>query len=475
MVINEFLSYCLNKNLIVIRDVIFFQNQISALLDIEEVAPFEKVENIRHIDDILAAIATKYSTESMPSLQECLKSKVMSLVMARPSEIEQVFYGFEDAKDRTDYFYQYCKDVNYIKEKQVAKNIHYHYASEYGLVDITINCSKPEKDPKEIAMLKASESTSSFIKCPLCIENEGFIGNISKADRSNHRMITMPLNQESYYFQYSPYSYFEQHSILISEKHQDMVINADTFTKLIDFVDQYPHYFVGSNADLPIVGGSLLTHDHYQAGVHEFALNRACSIYDFSVGLTKVEVLKWPMSCIKLSSHDAKDVLVHVNRLFEDWCQFTDLDKDILSHTGELRHNTVTPIVRKVSGIYEVIIVLRNNRCNEAYPDGIFHPHPNKHHVKKENIGLIEVMGLAVLPERLLQVKACLLEVIQNNASLPQELEAFEDMLNMARMSDVPATTIDEQIAIVFMDVLKDCAVFKQEQDLIEYIKRVFA
>lgn len=474
MSIDQYLTYCLNKKLITKRDVIFLQNQLAALLGIEISKPFQFVKQLVHIDDILQNIVDEYCTETLPSLQECLKSKVMSLVMLSPSQIENQFYSITDAKAQTDYFYQYCKDVNYIKEKQVAKNIHYHYASDYGLVDITINCSKPEKDPKEIAMLKVSETTLSYPKCPLCIENEGFLGSISKADRSNHRMIAMDLNNESYFFQYSPYSYFEQHAILISEHHQDMVINEATFAKLIDFVDKYPHYFIGSNADLPIVGGSLLTHDHYQAGVYEFALNRAKSLYDFSIGTTKIEVLKWPMSCIKLTSCDAADVLKQANRIFKDWCSYTDLDNDIIAYTNDVRHNTVTPIVRKINGSYEIIIVLRNNRCNEAYPDGIFHPHPDKHHVKKENIGLIEVMGLAVLPERLLKVKASMLQAIQNNTPLDESLSAFEGMFNIAKNANNSDVAIDEQIAVVFMEVLKDCAVFKKEQELVNYVKGLF-
>lgn len=471
MEFNEFLSYCIEKKILDQRDINYVCNSLMTYLCLDEPIYFQEVTVTKNIDQLLAEIIDKYFGND--TLFECQKSKLISLVMDKPSTIQSNFYSYDNPKMRTQYFYQYCKDVNYIKCTQLSLNEHYQYVCGYGRFDITINCAKPEKDPHEIALLKTLEKANKYPTCPLCIENEGYFGSVNQGDRANHRMIIMQLHDETYYFQYSPYSYFNEHAILISEKHKDMVINNHTFLKLLDFVDQYPHYFIGSNADLPIVGGSLLTHDHYQAGVFEFAINRATVLFGFYIGQTKIEVLNWPMSVIRLFSEDKQNLIENICKLYNHWCSYSNEQLNIVSSSENQRHNTVTPIARYNNG-YEMTIVLRNNRKSEQYPDGIFHPHKDKHHIKKENIGLIEVMGLAVLPERLIKTKRRLIQVIEGQKELPSDLVDFHSIYSIALQSQNPSKTIDEQIGSIFVDVLCDCAVFKQLEDLIDYVKGVY-
>ncbi|MBW7460126.1 UDP-glucose--hexose-1-phosphate uridylyltransferase, partial [Paenibacillus sepulcri] len=308
----------------------------------------------------------------------------------------------------TDTFYQLNIDSNYIRMDRIRKNQYWKQTTEYGELEITVNLSKPEKDPKEIAMLKTI-APSKYPKCLLCAENIGYAGRADHPARQNLRVIPLELTGEEWYFQYSPYVYYNEHSIVFNSKHVPMRITRETFARLLDFVDSFPHYFIGSNADLPIVGGSILNHDHFQAGRHVFPMETAkveTEFADPSAEELSFGIVNWPMSVLRIHGGSKKDVLQAAGRVLDAWKMYSDPDADVLAFSdinGErIPHNTITPIARlRDNGQYELDLVLRNNRTSEAYPDGIFHPHQELHHIKKENIGLIEVMGLAILPGRL--------------------------------------------------------------------------
>ncbi|REE92803.1 UDPglucose--hexose-1-phosphate uridylyltransferase [Paenibacillus taihuensis] len=345
------------------------------------------------------------------TFRDLLDSRIMGLLMPRPSETAAQFKRTaeqEGVKKATDDFYRLNIDSNYIRMDRIAKNQYWQHETDYGKLEITINLSKPEKDPKEIALLKTM-APSHYPKCLLCPDNVGYAGRADHPGRQNLRIVPLELQGDAWYFQYSPYVYYNEHSIVFHSKHVPMRISRDSFARLLDFVDAFPHYFIGSNADLPIVGGSILNHDHFQAGRHVFPMELAPTEQTFvdpSVPGLTFSTVAWPMSVVRLSGSDKAAVLKAAGHILDSWREYSDADANIGAFTekdGErIPHNTITPIARlRDDGQYEMDLVLRNNRTNDEFPDGIFHPHPHLHHIKKENIGLIEVMGLAVLPGRL--------------------------------------------------------------------------
>lgn len=408
--ISRLISYGLKKGLIRNDDVVYTQNRILEVLDLDEFQACSVEERQENPSDILNNIL-KWACENNRLIdpsnieKELLDTKLIACLMPRPSEVIATFqeYYREDPQRATDYYYKLSQDSNYIRTDRIKKNQAWRTQTKYGELDITINLAKPEKDPKEIAAAREIKS-SDYPKCLLCKENEGYRGRINHPPRQNHRIIPLELNNERWYLQYSPYIYYHEHCIVFKDQHEPMKISGETFDRLLEFTEKFPHYFIGSNSDLPIVGGSILSHDHFQGGHYEFAMARAPLKYKMQIkGYSDVlaGIIKWPMSTIRLRGADRFRLSHAAGHIFEGWKNYSDMELDILAHTKDLPHNTVTPIARRRGSLFELDLVLRNNRTNEVYPAGIFHPHQEVHHIKKENIGLIEVMGLAVLPPRL--------------------------------------------------------------------------
>jgi len=370
-----------------------------------------------------------------------------------------------------------------MRTSRIAKNKNWQVNTDYGILDLTINLSKPEKDPKVIAMVKQLP-TSNYPKCLLCKENVGYSGTLSHPARQNHRIIPLNLGDEGWFLQYSPYVYYNEHCIVIKNEHEPMKISRLTFRRLLAFVHQFKHYFVGSNADLPIVGGSILTHDHFQGGAHVFAMESAVPLKTFTIADVKVQFLKWPLSVFRLS-HPKQELLIELAaHILESWQRYDDESLGIKSHTKERPHHTITPIARFRAGQYELDLVLRDNQTSEAHPDGIFHPHAHLHHLKKENIGLIEVMGLAVLPGRLkdeLQVvKDALLcrdrEVLLKAGLVKHEPWLGELLAKYEEIKEFQAMAIIEQeIGFKFVEVLECCGVFKLTDEGLAGVERFIA
>lgn len=414
--VERLLQFALQKDLITSWDLIPCRNALLDLLAIEE--PGEEMLSSEVPDDISSILepildycANKgLLKENTNTYRDLMDTKIMGILTPRAAEIIQKFrslyaHGPEDA---TNYFYQLSQRTNYIRRGRIEKNIDWKSPTPYGELEITINLSKPEKTPEEIESAKAAPA-SNYPKCVLCVENVGYSGRMNHPARQNHRVIPITLNGERWYLQYSPYVYYNEHCIVLKEEHVPMKISKDSFCRLFDFVEQFPHYFLGSNADLPIVGGSILSHDHFQGGNHIFPMAKAPikeKFYYSSDPSVQIGIVDWPLSAIRLSS-EKKESLTDLSAfILEKWKKYSDEDLDILSCTKDeagrwVPHNTITPIVRKNHHAFEIDLVLRNNRRTKEHPDGLFHPHRHLHHIKKENIGLIEVMGLAVLPGRL--------------------------------------------------------------------------
>ena len=492
--INQLLNYGLNNKLIEEHDVIYCANK---LVDILKVKTFEleKTEDIEI--HVLLEKLCDYAYEqgiinsNDVTTYDLFDTLLMDVIMPRPSEVLRKFnYKFLGNKEEaTNYFYDLAIKSNYIRMNRIKKNICFKHNCEYGTLDITINLSKPEKDPKMIALAKSIPSTG-YPKCLLCYENMGYAGNLNHPARQNHRIIPLVLENEDYFIQYSPYVYYNEHSIVFNKEHKPMVIDKKTFAKLLDFVRQYDHYFVGSNADLPIVGGSILSHDHFQGGKYNFAMFDADVLKTYSLAKypnTEVEYINWPLDTIRIKGKDKNELTNLADKILKKWINYSRKEIEIISHTGETRHNTITPIVRNNKGIYEMYLVLRNNRTNEKFPDGIYHPNQSLHHIKKENIGLIEVMGLAVLPKRLKEemdlLKKVMLEAqCKDNINIESIMKHMDWAKEKLAKYSFTTENIDEifnyEIGEVFKEVLLDCGVFKfgnklEEMDLfIEYLKK---
>ncbi|WP_316571515.1 UDP-glucose--hexose-1-phosphate uridylyltransferase [Neobacillus sp. YIM B06451] len=477
--IQALLDRALACDMIEQQDEIYARNQIMALLELDEFIENSAGPDSKGIPDLLEALA-EYAAEKeiiggLDSEREIFTGKIMNVLIPRPSDVNALFYEKYKTNPNlaTDYFYELSKNSNYIQTKQIAKNISYTYESDYGTLDITINLSKPEKDPKQIALEREMKNRApAYPKCLLCIENEGYAGRIGYPARSNHRIIGLELGGEPWYLQYSPYVYYNEHCIVLSAEHRDMKIGRAAFTRLLEFVAQFPAYFLGSNADLPIVGGSILSHDHYQGGKYEFAMARAGEIYSFPVGgFPNVEAaaLKWPLSVIRLRGNDPNDLVSAADKIYESWKCYSDPEAGIEAYTSQTRHNTVTPIARKRGHQFEMDLVLRNNRTSVEHPLGIFHPHSDVQHIKKENIGLIEVMGLAVLPARLQsELKKIEKYLLGEEADVKDYHLAWADELKQRHSAELSLHTapaiIRQHVGAKFARVLEDAGVFKQTE-----------
>ena len=407
--------------------------------------------------------------------RDLFDTRIMSMLMPRPSEVIRRFrelYENESPRAATDYYYKLSQDSDYIRRYRIARDMKWIAPTKYGDLDITINLSKPEKDPKAIAAARNARQ-SGYPKCLLCRENEGYAGRVNHPARQNHRIIPVTINGSRWGFQYSPYVYYNEHCIVFNFQHVPMKIDHAAFCKLFDFVKQFPHYFVGSNADLPIVGGSILSHDHFQGGRYEFAMAKAPVERSFTVkGFEDVAagVVNWPMSVIRLNGPDSDRIIALADRILAKWREHTDESAFIYAFTDGEPHNTITPIARKRGENFELDLVLRNNITTEEHPLGVYHPHGKLHHIKKENIGLIEVMGLAVLPARLKGEMAQLKEAMLTGADLRGDevlakhadwVEEFAPRYEKIDASNIDAV-IEKEIGLVFMEVLEDAGVYKR-------------
>ena len=408
--------------------------------------------------------------------RDLFDTKIMSMLVPRPSEVIRRFEELkaEDPKKATDYFYKFSQDTDYIRRYRIAKDRKWIAPTEYGDLDITINLSKPEKDPKAIAAAKLAKQ-SGYPKCLLCVENEGYAGRINHPARQNHRIIPVTINGSRWGFQYSPYVYYNEHCIVFNSEHVPMKIEHATFCKMFDFVKQFPHYIVGSNADLPIVGGSILSHDHFQGGNYEFAMAKAPVERTFRVpGFEDVEagIVKWPMSVIRLKAADTDRLIALADHILEKWRGYTDEAAFIYAETDGEPHNTITPIARKRGTCYELDLVLRNNITTKEHPLGVYHPHAELHHIKKENIGLIEVMGLAILPSRLVFELDQLADAIVNGKDIRanEAIEKHADWVDefkgkYEKIDDTNVMKIlQDEVGLVFSQVLEHAGVYKRDE-----------
>ena len=478
--IKKLVTYGLETGLITEEDRIFTTNELLELLNLDEYEEPEETYTDVELESTLAEILD-YACENglledSIVYRDLFDTRIMGLLTPRPHEVIRTCQNLyaKSPKEATDAYYKFSQDTDYIRRYRIARDRKWVTSTPYGELDITINLSKPEKDPKAIAAAKAAKQ-SGYPKCQLCMENIGYRGRTNHPARQNHRVMPITVNGKPWGFQYSPYVYYNEHCIVFNSQHTPMKIERDTFAKLLDFVRQFPHYFVGSNADLPIVGGSILSHDHFQGGNYEFAMAKAPIEASFTIkGYEDVTagIVKWPMSVIRLQ-HAEPDRLVDLaDHILELWRGYTDKDAFIFAETDGEPHNTITPIARKRGEIFELDLVLRNNITTEEHPLGVYHPHAELHHIKKENIGLIEVMGLAVLPARLKPELELLAEYmvsgkdIRSNETLEKHADWVEEFLpkygtiTQENVMDI----IQEEVGIVFMKVLECAGVYKCDE-----------
>lgn len=454
-------------------DAIYLKNRVLALVGENGSDRLAKSQALIALKDELVALAVENGTvgETLNE-QDNLGAELMDLITPCPSRLNKQFnetYAVDPKQAIAD-FYALSKRNDYIKTKAIAKNIAYKVATRYGELEITINLSKPEKDPKAIALAKTMKQ-SGYPKCQLCLENEGYQGRIDYPARTNHRIIRFTLDDETWGFQYSPYAYFNEHCIFLDAKHEPMVINEKTFAQLLEIVAKFPGYFAGSNADLPIVGGSILSHEHYQGGRHTFAMEKAPlenELVFTGFEDVKAGIVKWPMSVIRLNGPDRERLVALAAKIFWHWQNYSDKEASLKAYTAKEPHHTITPIARKRGTNYELDLVLRDNQTSEQYPDGIYHPHKDVQHIKKENIGLIEVMGLAILPPRLkdelVEVEKYLLD--RPNQIAPYHLEWAKELkqAHPEVAEENVEQLVKEAVGEVFTRVLEDAGVFKQDQ-----------
>ncbi len=478
--INKLINYGLNNELISQNDIDYSVNLLLDLFDLNSfefqtpTAPFQSSTEI--IEAMLDYAVENKIIENNITQRDLFDTRIMNCLMPRPQEVIRNFNEKYEVSPEmaTDYFYKLSIASNYIRKNRTDKNIRFKRNYKYGEIEITINLSKPEKDPKEIAKAKMQKS-SGYPKCLLCKENVGFRGDLNRPARQNHRIIPLELNQQEYYLQYSPYVYYDEHCIVFNKKHKPMVIGRDTFISLVDFLDVFPHYMVGSNADLPIVGGSILSHDHFQGGRYHFPIEDASVIEIFEFDQypnSTIELMNWPLSTIRITTPRKQEAIDFAEKTLNDWRQYQNEKLDILAFTGETPHNTITPISRKKGDNYQIDLVLRNNRATDEYPEGIFHPHRNLHAVKKENIGLIEVMGMAVLPARLKDeislLKDCLLGIkeIEDIEVLEKHQEWYQEIKTNYEITNEKIDGImEEALTKKFVNVLEDAGVFKLDDE----------
>ncbi|WP_310603819.1 UDP-glucose--hexose-1-phosphate uridylyltransferase [Anaerosporobacter sp.] len=479
--IKQLTQYALDNGLIKEEDKVFTTNALLELFELDELEEENAVSNEtfsleKTLNEMLDyAVAQGIMKEDSIVYRDLFDTKIMSKLMPKPSEVIRTFWDEykKSPETATDYYYKLSQDSDYIRRYRIEKDVKWVTDTDYGKLDITINLSKPEKDPKAIAAAKLVKQ-SGYPKCLLCVENEGYAGRVNHPARQNHRIIPIEINDQKWGFQYSPYVYYNEHCIVFNGEHTPMKIEKNTYVKLFDFVKQFPHYFVGSNADLPIVGGSILSHDHFQGGHYQFAMADAPIEDTFVIGgYEDVEagIVKWPMSVIRLRSKDVTRLVDLGDHILAAWRGYTDEAAFIFAETDGEPHNTITPIARKNGEVFELDLVLRNNITTEEHPLGVYHPHAELHHIKKENIGLIEVMGLAVLPARLKtemeQLETALLakEDIAKNEALAIHADWAVEVVNKhpEMNADNIHEIIQEEIGIVFAKVLEHAGVYKRD------------
>lgn len=479
--IYELILYAEKNELVSEEDEVYVTNSLLELFERDEYFPENKVSEPREIHEILEdmmayAEGNGILNDPTATVKDLFDAKIMGKVTPAPSVVRTRFKQLYtiSPEEATDDYYRFSKATNYIRADRIKKDEKWTVDSEYGKIDITINLSKPEKDPRDIARAGKAKK-SAYPACQLCRENEGYAGTFSHPARQNHRIIPLELFGERYYLQYSPYVYYNEHCIVFNEKHVPMVINRATFEKLLDFVTQFPHYTVGSNADLPIVGGSILSHDHFQGGRYVFAMENAECESHFELNdypNVTAGLLNWPMSVIRLGGSDVEELVAAADHILTAWRGYSDEKSFIFSETAGVPHNTITPIARNKNGKYELDLVLRNNITTDENPLGVFHPHSKLHHIKKENIGLIEVMGLAVLPARLKKEMHELERAVLNNEDLrANELTAshadwVDEWKNKYELTaENIHAIVQKEIGKVFVEVLEDAGVFKRTEE----------
>ena len=477
--IKKLVQYGLDTGLIGERDAVYARNQILEVMGMDEYEEPGELSGGICLEEVLKELLdyaheTGVLKEDSVVFRDLFDTRLMNCLMPRPSEVADRFwklYREESPEAATDYYYKLSQDSDYIRRYRIKRDMKWTTQTEYGELDITVNLSKPEKDPKAIAAAKLMKQ-SGYPKCLLCMENEGYAGRANHPARNNHRIIPVTVGGNQWGFQYSPYVYYNEHCIVFNGSHVPMKIERATFVKLFDFVKQFPHYFLGSNADLPIVGGSILTHDHFQGGHYTFAMAKAPMErkVEFS-GFPQVEagIVKWPMSVIRTRCRETEPLIELADKILAAWRGYTDEEAFIFAETDGEPHNTITPIARKNGDMYELDLVLRNNITTEEFPLGVYHPHQELHHIKKENIGLIEVMGLAVLPSRLKEELNLLGDAIVNgteirgnellgkHADWVDEFTKKYDSITKDNVSDI----LKHEVGLVFEKVLEDAGVYK--------------
>ena len=476
--IKQLVAYAVKSELIDALDARWAVNRLLEVLSLDAIEDGPLPETVPSLEEILApllddAVARGLITDGTTS-RDLFDTKLMGALTPPPSAVIKKFYDLykESPEAATDFFYRFSRDTDYIRRYRVKKDLKWKTETPYGELDITVNLSKPEKSPEEIAAAKKAKQ-GGYPKCLLCPENEGYAGRVNHPARQNHRVIPITVDGCDWGFQYSPYVYYNEHCIVFNTQHIPMKIDRGAFNKLLDFIELFPHYFVGSNADLPIVGGSILTHEHFQGGRYEFAMAKAPVETPFTVpGFDAVDcgVVRWPMSVIRLTSADRAQLVDLADRILGKWRGYTDEAAFVFSETNGEPHNTITPIARMRNGKYELDLVLRNNITTEEHPLGVFHPHAELHHIKKENIGLIEVMGLAVLPARLKTELAALGEAILAGADITADpvLAKHADWVASFRGNyEITPDNVDEilkkEVGKVFAEVLEHAGVFKRD------------
>lgn len=473
--IGELVEYGIKTELLPVEEKIYATNLLIDIYNEDSYIECElKDESLEVILKGLLDIAVERGyIDDNTVARDLFDTRLMNTLTPRPAQVISKYQDLfaKSPKLATDWFYKFCKDTDYIRRYRAIKDIRWKTSTEYGELDVTINLAKPEKDPKAIAAA-AKAGNSNYPKCQLCVENMGYAGRMNHPARQTHRIMPITINGSSWGFQYSPYGYYNEHCILLNGEHVPMAINEACFKKMFDFIRQYPHYIIGSNADLPIVGGSILAHDHYQGGNYDFAMAKADYEKNFSVkGYEDIEagIVKWPMSVIRLRGADTKRIVELSTKILNAWRAYSDEEAFIFANTDGVPHNTITPIARKKGDMYEMDLVLRNNITTDEHPMGVYHPHAKLHHIKKENIGLIEVMGLAILPSRLVgeldKVAEGILsgnnlrddEVTAKHADWVDEFIGKYDDINKDNVMDILKAEVGE----VFLHVLEDAGVYK--------------
>ena len=474
--VNALIQYGLDTGLICPGDETYVFNRLLEILRLDEAEESGTAapSSLAEILEVLTDDAVRRGViEDNITARDLFDTALMGALTPWPHEVREHFAALyaESPRAATDWYYKFCCDTNYIRRDRIAKDLKWVYESEYGPLDITINISKPEKDPRAIAAARLAPQ-AGYPKCLLCAENEGYAGRMNHPARQNHRVIPLTIAGKPWFWQYSPYVYYNEHCIVFNSLHTPMKIEKAAFQKLLDFVTLFPHYFVGSNADLPIVGGSILSHDHFQGGHYEFAMAKAPIEQELTFeGFEDIQagIVKWPMSVIRLTGEDRERIADLADKILGCWRGYTDEAAVIYAETEGVPHNTITPIVRRRGSAYQIDLVLRNNLTTEEYPLGLYHPHQELHHIKKENIGLIEVMGLAVLPSRLKTELASLREAmlegrdLRADPALAAHADWAEDILRRREFTAENAEAVlCEEVGHVFMLVLEHAGVYKR-------------